>query len=483
MAFRNKAAGTKNAETKFDFRTNPEGDSAETGTLRELLDELDPKYAPTEGAATSLDSLETNLAFIQELTGRTYKSLTEAIPLRTLKTIKLLYIQNKNSRVHLFRHLRVPSVDTAPTLEFRITGDAPRNQSAFKAINEILANVATEISPDRRDYIDGWLLRQNALLECIAGEQARTLDPLHAAFDHAPPALLEAIKVLTQIIAAYEPPTGPHREQPLHEALYTRIRALPLLHFVGEYQNIIRMAQLATHVPPLLDQITQFCETLPRTFGIRIQPHNHITSIEAFGSFVEEHALAVGKLVKQATGISSNRRDLLGIRNHAAKVLHAYLHHQGNQANLSETNLSTVDCLAALCVIRQQQNGDQKIAYTPRWIGQASGEISKNVLNQLDKKKPIEALYKKDYIPHGTLQLLYNRFCAFQAAFVGQTDSHLAWVEFRLAHLKAYAACHAHTDISAITQSLQDLDDYCRWYAEQIVHQAMSYVPDHSSAG
>lgn len=168
MASRKKTPSRNKAATRFDFSKDAEPDPTQTGTLRELLDELDPRYAPAEGAAISLGSLKTNLDFIEELTGRRYKSLTEAIPLWTLKTIKLLYIQNKASGIQLFQHLHVPSKDTKntkgakgakatkatkariPTLEFRITGETPRNRTSFKFINEILTQVALEIPTSPR---------------------------------------------------------------------------------------------------------------------------------------------------------------------------------------------------------------------------------------------------------------------------------------------------------------------------------------------
>lgn len=469
--------------SRFDFSKGRGVDDRQSGTLRELLDDLDPKYAPAEGAEITLDSLETTRTFIHELTGRTHNSLTESLPLSTLKTIKLLYLHSKKAKTQLFRHLQAPHDGARPTLEFRITGNAPRNKMAVKAINDLVMQLALEIPSDRRDYIDGMLLRKNALLECIVREQAQILEPLHAAFGHAPPALREAVKALTLLTAAYEPSTRLHREPPLHEALYTRIRALPLLHFVGEYQTIIERAQLTAPVPPIHDQIAQFCEVLPKKIGVSIQPHNPIMSIQSLDDFVDEHALPLAKLIKQATGISSNRRDLLNIRNQAAKVLHAHLFHQSGPVNLSETRLSVSDCVAALCTIRQQQNGAQKIPYTPRWIGQKSSETTRKVFNQLDRDKPIEALYEEDYIPHGTLQLLYHRFCALHAAFVDQTDTHRAWMAFRIAHLKAYATCHACIDIDGITLSLRGLDDYCMRCAEEIVHQATLVVLDNSSTG
>jgi hypothetical protein len=63
--------------SRFDFSKGRGVDDRQSGTLRELLDDLDPKYAPAEGAEITLDSLETTRTFIHELTGRTHNSLTD----------------------------------------------------------------------------------------------------------------------------------------------------------------------------------------------------------------------------------------------------------------------------------------------------------------------------------------------------------------------------------------------------------------------
>ena len=116
---------------------------------------------------------------------------------------------------------------------------------------------------------------------------------------------------------------------PLHEKLYIYLRTLPFLHFIGEYKRHINAEEardLTIH--PILDRVKEFCNELSPTIGLQVDEKTSITSIAEFPEFLSCHALGLSKLVHQATGVKSERRDLIAISNEALKLLHAYVFHQ-----------------------------------------------------------------------------------------------------------------------------------------------------------
>jgi len=462
--------------TRFDFSEEEIHVYNETATLRELLDEIDSEQEPGS-LEVNLDSLEANLEFVGLFTGRVYASLSEPLPLRTLKTIKLLYQVNKGLGTQLFRHLRSPQQGERATLEVPLTGVKPRNQSASNAFSTILSELALEISQERLKHIQTFLPSQSSLLSAIANEDEEITSPINASAGQCPTLVQHGISGLASFINLHRPPSSRNISLPLNEVLYTHILALPFLHFTVEQKNIIQLARLNSPIQTITAQLTELCSILSQELGVAIAPSTPFTSVDRFPSLVASNRQALARLVTKATGIPTKPAQLLEKLDASSKILYAYIYHQNGKTPLSEIWLSVSDCIAALCTVRQLRTRTEKISYTPSWIGQTSDEISSYILGQLDESRSIEELHIEDYIPHGTLQVVYNRFCAIHAAILGRLDEHEAWHRFRLARLEAYARCLGTPSIDAIGGAMRNLNDYCEAFAILIANQYLAWNP------
>lgn len=488
MAFK-----VKDHPPRFDFGNNLDPLEEQTGTIKELLSELNYEndHSPSGSFAAKVasrkiaddksaigkvndgivetintESLERTLKFIQQATGLTLSGSTEERPLSTLKSIKLLYTKNADSGIQLFRCITRPGNGEDPTMDFRITDGSVRNEYVVKVVNELINALALEISEARLRKINASLLTSSKLLECIERENAEILNPIYQQFRSDSNAFTGALRFLTASIADHRP-RKLRTSQALPELIYTYLRTLPIFHWVGEMTTeVLKRAEIEIQIKPIYGDIENFCKSLSNQTGRDTHADTPITSIDGFPEFLTEHALALGKLIESATGIHSNRRDLIGIQNEAIKVLHAYAFHQWHRTPTHVINLSVTDCVAALCTIRHQQK--VKTKYSPSWIGQDQYEqTTTRLLSHLGSDRSIAELYDHDYIPQGATQILYHRFGGFHAAFVGQMDRHHAWMDFQVVRLQRYVDCLVSNDVDCINREISDFHELCKLYAIQ----------------
>lgn len=466
---------TQENKPRFDFDRNIDTSETQIGTLKELLAEINVENQAASGTVVDIKSLGPTLRFIAQFTGRTYESTTEPLPLATLKIIKLLYTKNDESGIQLFRCLARPGNGEEPTMEFRITDGSTRNEYLVKVSNEILEALALEISDTRLRWIETLLVTRSKFLEFNEREIAEILEPIHRRFHGNNEAIARSLRFVTASIVDYEP-KGRKRESPVHEQVYVYLRTLPLFHWVGEYTNVLELAKIDIPVKPIRGDIEHFCKTLSSSLGGAIGGRTPVTSIDGFPAFGTEHASAFGKLIKAATGIQSEKRDLIGILNEANKVLHAYVFRRWHRTAPDAINLSVADCVAALCTIRHQQK--VKTTYSPFWIGQEANERSTTrLLSHLGGDRPIAELYEHDYIPEGAAQILHYRFGGFYAAILDHVELHQAELDFEEARIQRYADCHASSDADYINSAVANFNRVCADYAIQAeLHVAATYA-------
>ncbi len=453
----------------FDFGSNLDSERKKTGTIKELLAEIN-QNKPASGKEVNLDSLGITLNFIGNLTGRNYTSITEAHPLSFLKVAKLLYIENDESGIQLFQYLKAPHLGARPTMEFRTTGVAPRNEYRVKVVNDLLDRLCLEIDAGKLQQIESSLLTASKLLQCIDLENQEILEGIHElhACDHA--AVAQSLNQMTQSIRGYRVVHG-ESTAPLDEILYTYIRKLPFLHFVGEYKEIVAAAKIGDAGTHVESAIEEFCARLGVMRGTAITPNTRLTSVQDFPGFFDANARDLIQLVKAATGLPTQLRDLAGKLGYASKILTMYTFHQHGKVPPNLETLSVSDCIAALCTVRQQQ--DAKTNYTPYWHGQESADKKAHIFGQMQKERSIEELWEQDYIPHGINQLLYGRFCQFHARFAGQQDRHEAILAFQLARLEKYAECLLGYGVDDINAAVRSFNFYCEMQARLLTHPAL----------
>lgn len=455
---------------RFDFGSNLDPSGKQTGTVKELLEELnyeklktitgtDAKKSDSNGTSITYDSLDGVFAFLGEVADVRKPKLAEDVPLSTLKTIKLLYVTNDTNDTQLFRLLKSPTRGGKPTLEFYTTETASRNQKGIAIVDHLLSTLSKEVDPIVLRRIDTSFLTYPKLLECIARENIEILDPIYIRHSGRSNSIAEALTYLAEAVERYTHKSNDAPSRPLHEAIYTYVRILPFLNFVGEYQKVIELSQVDGQVNTIKDRIEEFCRELSGTLGTIVHPLTPVTSVEAFPKFVDTNALALAKLIEDATGIASERRDLLKIVNAASKVLCSYVHHEWGVISLDTKNISAADCIAALCAIRHQQK--VKTNYSAYWLGQTQAEKGTGVLRQMDDERSAQELFEHNYIPHGINQLLFSRFNQFYMAITGIPNRHEAWMAYQLARLNKYADCYLSNDVTVCDAAVLDLYDYC----------------------
>ncbi len=145
----------KNSEARFDYPSK-----VPTGTISELLREINAERKPLNGEGVTFKSLKLTLAFIENITGYAIENIDVPIPIRTLKVVKLLFSENEKCSLHLFRLLRRPEAGKKPTMEFCTATTIPRDEKAkegARIISVLSAAFAEDIAEDKIHLLEQML--------------------------------------------------------------------------------------------------------------------------------------------------------------------------------------------------------------------------------------------------------------------------------------------------------------------------------------
>jgi hypothetical protein len=459
---------------RFDFGSNLDPKGKQTGSIKELLEELNEekfktatgahaKKGVSSGSAVNFDSLSGALEFLDEVAGIGKPKLAQDIPLSTLKTIKLLYVTNDINDTQLFRLLKSPLCADRATLEF-YTESPARNLKNNYIVGHLLSTLRKEVDPIALRRLDTSFLSYSKLLECIAIENGEILQPIYERHSGNQASITSAFYHLTESVKNYK--HNPIKaECSTHEKLYTYLRAIPLMHFIREDQYIADLSHIKEDINAIHDGMTHFCNELQSTQSAPIHYDTPIISVKSFPAFVENNTLGLAKLIKQATGIASEKRDLLKITNASSKVLCAYVFHEWNNIPLDTPNLTVADCVAALCTIRHQQK--VKTNYSDYWLAKTQADKETSVLRQMDDSRGPEELFEHDYIPHGINLLLFRRFNHFYMAITGQLNRYLAWKKLEAERFNKYVECYLSNSVYASDDAVIRFLLYCKLAAMQ----------------
>ena len=441
----------------------------ETGTINELRDELKAQHPRPNGELSNLDA---PLNFISRLTGVKYESNTEPLPMPLLKTVKLLYLTNDRGNINLYQYLRGHLTEAKSTMEWRITGLAPTNKKRVQLVGELLRQLSGDIDAWKLLQIDAALPSEAYLLDRIEQGNAKIFEPFKRVYgDHSLAVLVQnqLTKIIHNYRVAHDKPAVP-----VNELVYTHIRALPFLNFVGEYKRILGNNKLVDSVDPILPKIKVFCDELSASQSPSITPDTPITSINGFPDFFKTHYDDLKQLVEAAIGrcvreeepgvmLKVQKRDFSDEKlDYACKVLHSYVFHERGAETLESLDaqlLSATDCVAALCAVRYQQ--EFKTKYDHSGVGDKNEKKATSVFYQMGKDKPIADLYDTGYTPQGLSQLMYDRFCQFHSRFSSRQARHDAIQAFKLIRLDKYSECLALNDINLINSELRAFETYC----------------------
>jgi hypothetical protein len=332
-------------QPRFDFGSNLDPMDEQTATLGELLEELnyESTYKPNgeranNSRAGAVDvrekNLELTLDFIRHALGEDIQGTTNLLPLSTVKTVKLLYTKNESSDTQLFRRLARPDSASA-TMEHWNARKSTRNDHTIKLASQIMNTINCELNSIKAWHITTALVTTSQLLERIKDENFEILEPIYSRYPDNDDALYQAFQKMAKLVASYTPAQDLQGGgvAPLHERLYVYLRTLPFYHFIGEYKRLIQEEEalltqgaepLQIVLQPILDSADDLCNEISQSMGRHIDTETLVMSIAKFPEFLKHHALALSKILHHATGIKSERRDLLGINDEALKVLHTY---------------------------------------------------------------------------------------------------------------------------------------------------------------
>lgn len=476
------ATKAKNVYTpRFDFGSNLDPDGKQMSTIKELLAEInyengktieggdgEAKESSEDGAHATFKSLSITLGFIKQITGKAPSTITEKLPLSTLKIIKLLYVANDNSDIQMFNLMGPPIPgDETTTMEFNTTSTIARGKRGAAVIHSVAERLASEINPEKRQAFDRLMLSSetlNAHIECTNDEINQHLSRQFACDD---PGLAMAWRQLTKLVdeTRYIKTSTP---APMNEAIFAHLRSLGFVHFALHHRTFIDDIWVKNPLRSITDPAIALCQKLKAMNEGVVLPHEKFRSVNDFDQLVTNYLKDFTSLVKAATGLDTRKYRMLENIRPAKRILSSYGHRCYNETNLDAPVLSILDIVAALCSIRYQQ--DVKTEYTPYWMGQASQ--GKDPQRHFDSKQDPDDPFQHQ----GVIQIYLYRFQEYLSAFTGTVDSFHAWMGFQVARFDAYARILQLNDISAIIASVNHLDEYCSHHAMAISGKSLNTV-------
>ena len=460
----NRSKGSHQASSVADLlrEINCEAASASRRTDNQKGDKLENKT--TRDLETVVHGLERTLQ----------PSVFETSPkftVGTLKTIKLLYRLTKERKSHLFGLIEHPIASGNPSLEYE---DVPRQKNPTEdslLVADLISYLSIGIDEERLVRIHKQLLTSNTLLECIVAENNWILAPIKDACREYDQPLDKAYRSLTNAIESYRHPPDDGATLPTGEALYTYLRSLKFHHFVGEYQVVYEESKICGPVNSINSEMDRLCLDLTTELGSVVLRDTPIVSIEDFTNFVQERSLSIRKLMKLILSFETRAEALADICSHAAKVLSMYGFHVFRAQATDAAFVSISDCVAALCAIRLEQH--EPTSHEPRRFGDKSKGT--NVLRHLNTKRPVQDVLDDGYVPHGTSQIIYLRFCEVHGRIADNMERYSAFMEFQIARLKKYAECYSTNNIDTMIRRSSNFDRWCFHSAELVVQEVQQH--------
>lgn len=451
-----------NRVSRFDF-TN----EGQTGSIAELIDELNLEYPKKNGELIRFNSLAGVLQFIEQITGQRLYDPYEQMPISVIKLIKLLYVKNDESGRHLFKLLAPPENGGIPTMEFCTGTTISRDTAAANLVDSIIGKLSMEISIDKLDLFYNMLgdePRQSTsekfllALERADDEVTHLLEQRIGDDDLG---MANAYSLLAKYIDSIGLRAKLPRTALLNEAIFVHFETLALKHFILHHKDHLKKVVLSHNIGSITDGATNLLNAIVGRARISVlSPFAKYFSVRNFHHIVFGNPSEVAALVKTATGLETRKKRLLENTVRARALLTSYAYRSFDEADPDATTLSLVDIVAALSSFRIQQ--EIKTDYSPYWHGQKSQGSDPQRL--LDK-----GLKSRDPHQHqGVFQIYYYRFEQFRAAFTGTLPSYHALLAYRLSRLDSLLRIVQTNNIVGIFTSFTGLNNLCMEKAMKI---------------
>ena len=484
-----KQSSRKRSASRFDFGSHDVEFTEQTGTLNELLEGINvDRKLKTPGRMVSIHSLRYVLRLLSGLSGRKYKSITEALPMTTIKTIKLLYVENrllntKNSEVasfhemgtkkvpedkgtHLLNLIGIPT-NTKASMESASGTTLTQDSRGRETIERLCSKLALEIPPDRLNISNLFFspTKTRTPTEGVIAHIEHTNDAIYRAITDAisgdAKALGSTFMELAKFI--YNMPSYEIREDatptPLHEQLYIHLQSLGFIHYVIHHQEFIKNVEIkASESPPNREEITSLFMTLCHAIGNDATPDSQSFCANDVCRVIDKHSDHIKNLVEKVTGLTTRRQGLMEDAPRAEIILRSYAYRCFDKTSPSEPILTLHDIVAAMCSFRYQQS--ERTPYQPKWPSQELSE-GRATKAHFDKGLKITPSNTKTHIFQGVFLIYFDRFAQYKAAFDRTTPAYQGWMAFQYARLHAYIGILQLRDIHRFFLVACYFDELC----------------------
>lgn len=452
----------RNQMSRYDFKH-----SEDVGSLRDLIADLNVEHPKKNGEPITVKSLERTLSFIKQSIGVDLASSDRELPVSTLKTIKMLYLEDANCETNLFLLLAPPKGSDEATMEFSTVTTIPRDKNAPVLISSMVKRLSFDIDPEKLKLFSRMLGDK---------EMHSTAEKLLLHAEHAAD---EVTHILTsgvvgddrQLASAYRTLSAlmdsifVKRTQELatssSESAFVYLETLAFRHFVQHYPKHLEETRIGHEIGDICDAAHKLCQLAGKGRHSQLSPFDRVFSVNNFHHFVFGWPKEVTSLVELATGFETTTRQLKAHIVRVKALLTSYGYRSFDSTDADAKILSVYDIVAALCSFRYLQVAGSD--YKPYWPGQV--DQGKDPQRLFDKGRR-----KNDPHQHqGVIQIYLNRLYEFQAAFTGTSESYQAWMQYQVSRLDAYLRIIQLNDIIAVVTGLMGINFLCLDKAKDIV--------------
>lgn len=453
--------------SRYDFGSKLDPEGTQTGTIRELLKEINKNYDPIGGEQATYNSLKRILGFIHLFTEDDFTDLDKPVPLSVLKTIKLLLFTGRGSKRNLIDLIEPPTEENPATMEFCSGTTISRDKVGSEMIRSMTESLALDIASEKLAQFDE-LARPNeraSFAERLNSHVEQTNDVISQLFNDWQPqdscAQAKSYRSLSKKIDVMRYIRASDFITPVHESIYCYLKSLGLQHFIAHHRTFIRTVKISDQINSIHGESVHLCATFSSIKGETVSLEEKIVSVRDFPKMVAIYHKEFNSLVKAATGLVTRKKRFVENIKFAQVILASYGYRCHDESNIDARILSLIDIVAALCSVRYQQ--DKRTEYDPLWSGRESQGTSPQRLFE-------KGLRKNDPHQHqGVAQIYLYRFSEYQAAFKGMSESYHEWMVYQVSRLDAYHRILQLNDINLITTSAYHFDEICKQEAMYIV--------------
>lgn len=448
--------------SRYDFKH-----SEQIGSLRDLIADLNVEHPKKNGESITTKNLERTLSFIKQSIGVDLASADGELPVSTLKTIKMLYLEDANCETNLFLLLAPPKGTDKATMEFSTATTIPRDKNAPALISSMLNRLSCDIDPQKLKLFSRMLgdKEMHSTAEKLLLHAERAADEVNhiltTGLGNDDRQLARAYRTLSEEVDSIcfkrtdEPATS------ATESVFVYLETLAFRHFVQHYSKHLEETRIQQNIGDICDAAFKLSELVGKDRNSPLIPFEREFSVNDFHRIFLEWPKEVTSLVELATGFETTARQLKPHVARAKVLLTSYGYRSFDSTDHDDRLLSVYDIVAALCSFRYQQVAGTD--YKPYWHGQV--DQGKDPQRLFDK-----GLRKNDPHQHqGVLQIYLNRLYQFQAAFTGTTQSYQAWMQYQISCLEAYLRIMQLNDIVAVVTGVMGINFLCMNKAKDIV--------------